>query len=306
MNRHWYVLGTGAIGSLFASALAQGGSRVSLLTRPGANKPENPVRLRIGGLSTGISKSLFTSSPESDDAIQHLLVTTKAYDVETGIAAIAHRLTDNCQIVLLVNGMGLAEKLSARYPGISLFLATTTEGAYREPGGTVIHAGRGHTRLGGVDDADAPSWFADWRNLTLTCEWERHITSAMWQKLAINCAINPMTATENCRNGELLANSMLSARLQALCDEIASILQAAGHEEIAANLWQRVSEVVRGTADNRSSMLQDVASGKPTEIEHITGYLLAIAEELNIPAPLNRQLLEQVRAQEKHAQSYNS
>jgi 2-dehydropantoate 2-reductase len=57
---------------------------------------------------------------------------------------------------------------------------------------------------------------------------------------------------------------------------------------------QAVTEVIAGTANNRSSMLQDVQGGHRTEIDYITGYLLAVARRHSIAAPGNQSLLERV------------
>ena len=54
--------------------------------------------------------------------------------------------------------------------------------------------------------------------------------------------------------------------------------------------------VITATAENRSSMLQDAAAGRPTEIDFITGHLLHTAESLGLDAPLNRKLLHGVKA----------
>jgi 2-dehydropantoate 2-reductase len=56
-----------------------------------------------------------------------------------------------------------------------------------------------------------------------------------------------------------------------------------------------VARVIAGTADNRSSMLQDVEHGQPTEIDFITGYLLTVATQHGIDAPHNSALLERVK-----------
>jgi 2-dehydropantoate 2-reductase len=60
-----------------------------------------------------------------------------------------------------------------------------------------------------------------------------------------------------------------------------------------------VATIIAGTAENRSSMLQDVESGRRTEIDYITGHLLNVAKQHGLDAPLNRALLEHI-AQRDH------
>ena len=222
-------------------------------------------------------------------------MTTKAYDVEKALREVAHRLQPGCLLVLLTNGMGLAEIARATCPGATLYCGTTTEGAFIEPSGIVCHAGRGLTMVGSQDDPATPDWFRSWRGMTLECRWEEQITDALWHKLAINCAINPLTALHGCRNGELLQQAPLKEALQAICAEIAEISMALGYTRTAAGIHEDAVAVAAATADNRSSMLQDVAHKRPTEIDFITGYLVRRAEDAGIPVPRNQALLQELR-----------
>jgi 2-dehydropantoate 2-reductase len=79
-----------------------------------------------------------------------------------------------------------------------------------------------------------------------------------------------------------------------LCEEIAAISRAAGYTSAAEGLEQAVTDVIAGTANNRSSMLQDVQGGHRTEIDYISGYLLAVARRHGIAAPGNQSLFERV------------
>ena len=53
---------------------------------------------------------------------------------------------------------------------------------------------------------------------------------------------------------------------------------------------------IENTAQNRSSMLQDVLAGRKTEIEFINGHMLRTARRLDVDAPLNQELLQEVIA----------
>jgi 2-dehydropantoate 2-reductase len=292
-DAHWHVLGAGAIGCLFAQALHRGGSSVTLVMRGGTTTPRYlPVIVEQGDQRREDQLPVITAGDHA--LISHLLVTTKAYDVHTAVADIAHMLGNNCVVLLLVNGLGLAEQLAAEWPQLDIYCGTTTEGAYTLGAQHIRHAGRGQTRIGKEGLLTAPPWFRQWTSAIDTCVWDAHIASALWSKLAVNCIINPLTAVHGCRNGELGQRRELAAQVSLLCDEVASISHAAGFGDIAQQLPSIVAAVIAGTADNRSSMLQDVECGRRTEIDYINGYLLQVADRLGIAAPRNRALLEEI------------
>lgn len=292
-DAHWHVLGAGAIGCLFAQALHRGGSSVTLAMRHGT--PQRSLRVLVEHGEQRCEAQLPVITASDHEPISHLLVTTKAYDVREAVAGIAHLLVDNCVVVLLVNGLGLAEQLAADWPHLDIYCGTTTEGAYTLGAQHIRHAGRGQTRIGKEGLATPPPWFRQWTSAIDTCVWDAHIKRALWSKLAVNCIINPLTAVHGCRNGELGERGELAEQVALLCDEVASISRAAGFGDIARQLPSTVAAVIAGTAGNRSSMLQDVECGRRTEIDYITGYLLQVADRLGIAAPRNRALLEEIQ-----------
>lgn len=292
-DAHWHVLGAGAIGCLFAQALHRSGGNVTLVMRPGTHPQFLPVIVERGDQRCEDLLPVITADGHA--SISHLLVTTKAYDVRDAVAGIAHLLGNNCVVLLLVNGLGLAEQLAADWPRLDIYCGTTTEGAYSLGAQHICHAGRGHTRIGKEGLSTPPAWFEQWSRAIDGCVWDAHIASALWSKLAVNCIINPLTAVHGCRNGELGQRRDLADQLAPLCDEVSSICRAAGFGDIAQQLPSTVAAVIAGTADNRSSMLQDVECGRRTEIEYITGYLLEVAARLGIAAPRNRALLEEIQ-----------
>jgi 2-dehydropantoate 2-reductase len=291
------VLGAGAIGCLFAAHLHRGGAPVSLVLRDAPAEPA--VTLAVEADDGDESLWLAASGAASPDPIGHLLVTTKAYDVHAAVDALAHRLVDGATVLLLVNGMGLAAPLRERYPGIALFCGTTTEGAYALGPRHIRYAGRGETRIGGRGGEMPPSWFARWSRCVPRCRWDDAIDEALWDKLAVNCVINPLTALHRCRNGELGERRALRDAVAALCGEVAQVSYAAGFTHTAQTIGETAQRVITATAGNRSSMLQDVDAGRPTEIDYITGYLLRVAAEHGIPARHNAELYEEIKTLER-------
>jgi len=286
----WHILGAGAIGCLFADALAAAGGNPVLVLRDGHSDGTRRVVVERG--ETRSEHCLDAVNPATAGAISHLLVTTKAQDVRAAVAAVARHLTADGVVVLLANGMGFAEQVRADWPGLDIVSATTTAGAYRVGPLHIRHAGRGNTRIGRQGVGQPPRWFDHVARAVDDCLWDPDIDRALWLKLAINGVINPLTALHGCRNGELATRADLATRVAALCEEIAGICLAAGFDDIAAALPDAVAAVIAGTAGNRSSMLQDLEAGRPTEIDYINGYLLQVAGRHGIAAPLNRELVE--------------
>ena len=293
-DAHWHILGAGAIGCLFAARLQQAGAGVTLLLREPASDEAVELLLEQGEQQQRLQ--LPASNCLAQSPISHLLVCTKAYDVAAAVDSVAHRLNPDSQVLLLANGMGFDQPLVQNYPWMQLYYGTTTEGAYRLAPRHIRHAGRGQTRLGRPGQEKPAPWFATWPRALQHCHWEADMEQALWAKLAINCAINPLTAIHQCRNGELEHNPQLAAQVSALCAEIAAVCTAAGYTGLATGLHREVQSVIRSTANNQSSMLQDVQNARPTEIDYITGHLLAVAARHGIATPRNSTLFTGVKA----------
>jgi 2-dehydropantoate 2-reductase len=139
-----------------------------------------------------------------------------------------------------------------------------------------------------------------------------HLQHQLLLKLAINSAINPLTAIlglGSLPNGALTACAPGYSLTSALTDEASTILTAYIHSLHAPrpapaevvrlfshdSLVQRTSTVIRQTASNRSSMASDIAAGNLAEVNEINGYLASLASRLGVPAPLNRMMVDMVK-----------
>ena len=293
-NPSWHVLGAGAMGCLFAAGLTAGGCDIHLLLRRRNEITDNTIRVDAGELQHSYTVSLDDSTGTSP--IQHLLVCTKAYDMVSAVQGVRHRLTPETPLVLAANGMGYLEAIEALLPNNPIYCCLSTEGAYRRAPLHICHAGQGQNWLGSPSRLPRPDWFVHWQSGPLECHWQDDILSAQWHKLALNCAVNPLTALHRCSNGALLRQPELKQQLSQLIEEISLISAAAGFDNTAASLRNQAEAVITNTAANRSSMLQDVEAGRSTEIDYITGYLLRTAERLGVNAPLNRKLYQEIIA----------
>ena len=270
----WHVLGAGAIGSLFACRLQDAGMQVTLLSRHDPS-PMRQLTLATEPIQTyDFPQQLVAVNQGETTDISHLLVCTKAWAAPNALAAIAPRLNRYSTVVLLCNGMGLAELVVPLINGSSLFLGSTTAGCRLTPDDKLVPAGAGRTDLGGYQaDVTMPAWLAQWQVGVPDCHWQADIHTTLLAKVALNAVINPLTALHRVENGALMLEPLKHKTAQ-LVSEVQNLLRAGGAEQIAAELPERVAAVSRQTARNHSSMRVDIEMGRRSEIEAIVGWLL--------------------------------
>lgn len=294
---HWHILGAGAVGCLFAARLERAGIDVSLLLR----SPEREQQLNLNANRISLQDGdrveevpMQAELIEDGNPISHLLVTTKAYDSASALESIALRLLPGAQILLLQNGYGHQQEIARRFFAWPVWAGITTSGVRRLSPFQLKLAGQGETRIGPLNPAAVqygtlPDGWQQLEHPVIATDIER----ALWQKLAINAAINPLTALLGRPNGALLEPQYLP-QLTGVCREIEAVASACGQTLFDTPLLEQVLKVARDTAENRSSMLEDFSAGRATEIEQITGFLCAEADRQRVATPLNRELLNAV------------
>jgi 2-dehydropantoate 2-reductase len=120
----------------------------------------------------------------------------------------------------------------------------------------------------------------------------------VWAKLFVNVGINALTALWGCKNGELLDSSSTREIMEKAVREAEIIARAKGIE-VDADPVAATFAVCRTTADNTSSMLQDVQQKRRTEIDAINGAIVVEGIKLGIPAPVNTELVRQIKELER-------
>ncbi|MCS4267513.1 2-dehydropantoate 2-reductase [Serratia sp. BIGb0163] len=285
------ILGCGALGQLWLSRLYQQGHDVQGWLR--VPQPFCAVNV-IEPQGASFNRNLPTNDPEHLAQSELLLVTLKAWQVSSAVSTLLPKLNPRCAILLLHNGMGTQDELPANNQPI---LQGTTTHAARHDGSTIIHVAGGTTHIGPTSPAaQSLSHLAEVLHEALPdVAWHNNIASANWRKLAVNCVINPLTALYNCRNGDL---QRYPEQIELICREVSSVMEMEGYHTSCEGLQQYVMEVIQSTADNVSSMLQDIRTQRHTEIDYITGYLLRRARSHGVTLPENARLFELIKRKE--------
>jgi 2-dehydropantoate 2-reductase len=209
------------------------------------------------------------------------------------------RLSRDCHLLLLHNGLGPHEALIPHLNGRGLTLGTTSQGALRLSKHQLKQTGRGLTQFGHcAGPVMAPELKAALLSAIPGSEWVEAILPALWQKLAVNACINPLTAIHGVCNGEL-ADDEFQSTIAAVLSELVEVAKTQGIELQEESLSERVYEVIRLTAANRSSMRQDVDHRRKTEIDAINGYLVSLGNRHRIATPANKALVDAIHALEQ-------
>jgi len=301
-SRQWFVLGVGAMGCLWAAHLWQGRRTSSLPVTLLLRDEEELARYRQAQGITLEDGSSITHLPvpacsiaEVRGPITHLLLATKTLHVAAALDSVGHLIDAQTRLILLQNGLRLQRELSATWGEQRVFCLSTTHGAWRREAFHVVHAGHGQAWLGTLADdgaAAAAAVLGQMPTAALSVHADADIAFRLWHKLAINCAINALTVIHHCRNGQLLTLPEAHAQLVALCNEIALIYAALPEAPPVPGLYAQVIDVLRTTADNWSSTLQDVRQGRPTEISHLNAYLCELARNRGIDCSINEDILQ--------------
>jgi 2-dehydropantoate 2-reductase len=293
------IVGAGALGSLFGGLLAQSGQQVFLYN------PSNRAHIaaiRANGLlietPEGILQIALSATDRLDEIerpVDLLGIFVKAYDTEKALEGIHDLIEEKTWALSVQNGIGSEAVISRYIPEARLLRGTTAQGATLVRPSLVRWAGRGSTRLGMLQSkkpkaSRAQEIIAILNQASIESEWVKDVESILWEKLVVNAAINALTALFNCPNGRLVEDSTLRALLRDIVAEALPLVQPHGVRLSLNEVIDRVETVCHATAENVSSMLQDVRRGKRTEIDFINGALVREGERLRQATPINRLL----------------
>ncbi|GAA3536847.1 2-dehydropantoate 2-reductase [Zobellella aerophila] len=290
----WAILGAGALGCVFAGLLRQQGHPVSLLL---SERHRGHLHPSLELITLGGHHELIHTRPlfaEQASQLSHLLVTTKAYQVVGALQGL-RGLPASCPIILLHNGMGVTDAVRTLFPDNPILVGVTSHGAMKESEWLIRHTGKGETWIGPANDA-AHDFQHLCHPLTTAfghAQWSEDIHALQRQKLAVNAVINPLTARYGVHNGDLLEPRFFEV-LEQLTEEVHQVMLRLGETETLELFKRRLHRVMELTATNYSSMHQDLAHGRPTEIDYITGYILGQASRHQLPAPVCQQLYQEI------------
>jgi len=158
--------------------------------------------------------------------------------------------------------------------------------------GHIKHHGRGELVIGPSPHSDALA--VEFRAAGIPVQISRQVTSALWEKLVINCAYNALSAITQRPYGVLFTATGIPEVMRNLVDECRQVAVAM-QIDLTANLWDAVESIAQSMASQYSSTAQDISRGKRTEIDHLNGYIVRQGMKHGVATPVNHAMTSMVR-----------
>ena len=290
------VFGAGALGSLVGGLLTRK-HEVTLIAREAQVRAIEESGLAVSGAVEAVFVPKAAIDLRGIERVDLIIVTVKAYDTALALDQIAPLVGPETMVLSLQNGLNNAALLSARYPQNAV-IGVTSVGATRIGPGRVYYAGVGDTLFG---SGGAPKEMVQrvteaFNQVGMDSEVAEDIQAEIWLKGIVNASINPLTAIARCKNGRLLQDLELKQIARMACQEAFEVAKAEGIGLRVDDPFDTVLSVLKRTADNRSSMFQDVERKKRTEIDEISGAIVLRGEAKGLMCPVNRTLWHLTRS----------
>jgi 2-dehydropantoate 2-reductase len=288
------VLGAGAIGSVYAAKLSTR-HPVTVVVRRDHAEAIRSEGLRLIGRETVTAHVDAVTQVDAIAPGTIILLTTKVNASEAALTPIAGLLRDDTAIVCVQNGLDSEGIARRAIGGRCLVLRAITQfGAIFQSPGVINYTASGHTLL---EDGPRSAAIAD---MLTACGLEGRvcpdIKTEIWRKLIYNCVINPITAIVGTEVGGI-ADARLDPLKQLVIDECVAVARSEG-VDFRLDFLTTIAQVF-GASRTVASMRQDLLRGRPTEIEHMNGAVVALGRRAGIDCPVNAALTAIITAMDR-------
>ncbi|HEY1544871.1 MAG TPA: ketopantoate reductase family protein [Xanthobacteraceae bacterium] len=307
------VVGAGALGCLFGGMLARAGTAVTLIGRA-----THVTAIRQDGLvleSGGGKQTISLAATEDMSAVRGaglVLFCVKSSDTEAAARAMAPYLSADTVVLSLQNGVDNVERIRAQIRtdvDRMIFTGLVYEAAQM--------AGPGHVRRtggSGVVIGELTAYRrADGGNRTMLDTIATLFTSAgaqmrvsdeveveLWTKLVMNCAYNAISALGGAPYGEMVALAEIRTLMGDAVREVVAVAAAKGIR-LPEDIVAAAIKLADGMPMQISSTAQDIRRGRPTEIDHLNGYVVRAGAALGMATPVNRTLNALIKLLERRS-----
>ena len=288
------VIGPGSVGSLITYSLNRSGIDPLIIfrtTQKARLAGKRGLSLQLSNQATISLRGYFTSYSEIPEGyIDVAFICTKSYDVPMATSSLKPKLKEKATVISVQNGLGSYEVIEAMLPEAEVLALVLNCGIFRKSDYDFIFSGCSKSYIGWQrkelpENIDLVAEHLKPINVKLV----KNITPYRWIKLAVNAAVNPLTAIRGVKNGDILTDKYLRTLASSVVNEVKAVADSL-KIRVFKDPMKELAKVVDATKNNYSSMLQDILAGRRTEIDFINGAVVGRASMAGIDVPLNKAL----------------
>jgi 2-dehydropantoate 2-reductase len=291
------VMGAGAVGCYYGGMLARAGHEVTLIARPAHVDAVlvNGLRMQTTTFDEHVPLKA-TTQPGAVAGADVVLFCVKSMDTETAGGAIRPYVSTSALVLCLQNGVDNAERLRTVLPERAVAAAVVYVATQMAGPGHVRHNGRGELVIEPSASSEAVARaFAD---AGVPTEVSANVKGELWAKLILNCAYNAVSAITQLPYGQAVQGPGVDELMHDVVDECLLVARAEGID-VPVDAHAAVKALASSMPAQFSSTAQDLARGKPTEIDYLNGLVVRRGEALGISTPVNRTLWALVKLLER-------
>ena len=282
------MLGAGAVGCYFGGMLARAGHAVTLIARPQHAEAiaRDGLRMETRTFDEHLPLAASTEARAVEGA-QLVMLCVKSADTESAGALIRPHLAPDALVLCLQNGVDNADRLRSVLPQHAVAAAVVYVATEMAGPGHVRHHGRGELVMepSRRSEAVAQAFIA----AGVPVEISGNVRGALWAKLILNCAYNAVSAIAQLPYGATVQGEGIQDVMRDVVAECLTVAEADG-VQVQGDMHLAVDKLAGSMPNQFSSTAQDLARGKPTEIDYLNGLVVRRGEALGIATPANRVL----------------
>lgn len=290
------IVGAGAVGCYYGGLLLRAGHDVTFIGRP-----VHVDAINANGLLLDLKtfKGHLPAKAATDTttliSLDLVLVCVKSADTEQAGRALTGRLRPDTAVLSLQNGVDNAQRLSAVI-GQAVIPAVVYVGSEMAGPGHIRHHGGGDLAIGRSSASEALAQALEAAGVHTTISDDIQVT--LWSKLVINCAFNALSAVADISYGPMQEVEGAKAVVTRAVEEAIAVARAYG-VSLPDDLLANILNIPTMMPQQKSSTAQDLARGKPSEIDFLNGHVVRKGAELGVPTPTNHTLQVMVKLAER-------
>ena len=287
------VMGAGGVGGYFGARLAASGEQVHFIARGAHLEAIQNTGLQVYSANGDIlvKPARATSNPASVGPVDLVIVAVKLWSTEQALRDAGPLIGPDTAVVSFQNGVVAVDAIAKIYGDQRTLGGVAQIAAVIEEPGVIRHTGTMAVlvvgELDGRPSTRAQRFVDACKRAGIEARLSDDIRKSIWEKYSFLVAASAMTGLTRLPLGAVREDPDTRALMSQIMSEVAAVGRAMGVRldvDLVEKLLQRLDGLPRGMV---ASMLGDLERGNRLELPWLSGGVVQMGKELNVPTPAN-------------------